>query len=57
MLLSEAERKITCPGNPQGACESPAVGDLKHADTHFVRNSGGPNQSSNSSQWRRHGEG
>jgi len=57
MLLSEAERKIILAVNPQGRGESPAVVDLKHADTHFVRNSGGPNQSSNNSQWRRYGEG
>lgn len=57
MLLSEAECKITLADKPQGKRESPAVVDLRHADTHFVRNSGGPSQSFTGSQGRRYGEG
>jgi hypothetical protein len=42
MLLSEAESNIDYFVYPSEIVNSLAVVDLMHADTHFVRNSGGP---------------
>lgn len=42
MLLIDAESNIAGCTTPQVTCEPRAVGDLVHADTHLVRNSGDP---------------
>ena len=42
MLLSEAESNIDYFVCPSEIVNSLAVVDLKHANTHFVRNSGDP---------------
>lgn len=42
MLLSDAESNIAGCTTPQVTCGPRAVGDLVHAGTHLVRNSGDP---------------
>ena len=57
MLLSETESKTTGCINPQVTGGPRAAVDLVHADTHLVRNLGGPVYFSSISRRRRNGEG